>query len=443
MTQHAVSLRGPLPPGQQGLPLLGETIPYLRDPQFVAVRQARYGNIFSTHLFGHPTVIMVGAEANKFVLSQGMSHFSWGQGWPATIKRLFPCSLIMQDGEEHQRNRQIIAPAFHGRALTGYWETMLRLTDKYLAKWGEKFSFVWLEEFKRLTFEIASELLLGSVAGAETDRLSKLYTDLIHGTLTLPLDWPGTPFRRALQAREHLLSHLEHAVERRRAEPSTDVLSMLVQAQDAEGQGLSTEEIKSQALLLVLAGHETTSSLLTSLCLALAQHPEVWDKARAEQAGLPAELTMEQLRAMPYLDQVLHEVERLWPPTSVGFRAVVEPFEFGGYVVPAGWRACFRIIETHLDPAIFSDPSLFDPDRFSPERNEHKKQAFSLVGFGGGPRICVGMSFALMEAKIVAAQLLRNWTWDVLPSQDLSYSVIPSLHPRDGLRVAFRRRAAA
>ena len=154
------------------------------------------------------------------------------------------------------------------------------------------------------------------------------------------------------------------------------------------------------------------------------------EKAEAEK--------LEQLQQMPYLDQVLSETERLHPPVAGGFRGVVKSFEYEGFTIPAGWRLQYNILETHLDPSIYPNPTHFDPDRFSPERAEHKKQPFSLIGFGGGPRICLGMAFAKMEMKLLMAHLLRGYQWDLLPNQDLDLAIVPTRRPKDNLQVFFR-----
>ncbi|MBW4575366.1 MAG: cytochrome P450 [Aphanothece sp. CMT-3BRIN-NPC111] len=438
-TEPARSL--PLPPGSFGLPVIGETIAFLRDPQFVQRRQKKYGSIFKTNILGRPTVIMLGAEANRFMLSSEMHRFSWREGWPDTFKELLGGSLFVQEGAEHQRNRKLLMPAFHGKALANYVATMELLTLKYLEKWEQLGTFTWFPELKQLTFDIASALLIGSQLGPQTAPLSQWFSELTNGLMALPLRWRWTTYGRALQARDRLLAHIETAVLNRQQEPAHDALGLLVQSRDEQGKGLSMQELKVQAMLLLFAGHETTTSTLSSLCMALAQHPEVMARARAEQQRLKSDrpLTLEQLRQMTYLDQVLREVERLYPPVGGGFRGVVESFEFNGYYVPKGWQALYNCNATNRDRRIYTEPERFDPERFAPSRAEDKKQEFSLVTFGGGPRNCLGMAFAQMEMKIFAAYLLRNYTWELLPKQNLTLDPIPTLHPRDGLRVRLRR----
>ncbi len=441
MTSKGAIASRPLPPGSFGLPVIGETLSFLSDPDFAIKRQKKYGSIFKTKILGRPTVIMVGAQANQFILSSNMHRFSWRNGWPDTFKELLGESLFLQEGDQHRRNRKLLMPAFHGSALANYLATMERITKSYLEKWESLGSFTWFGELKQMTFEIASTLLIGSEPGPLTARLSQWFTELTTGLFAIPLRFSWTPYGRALLARDQLLAHIEQAVLKRQKEPASDALGLLVQSRDEDGNGLSLEEIKVQALLMLFAGHETTTSMLTSFCMALAQHPEVLERARAEQQRIGADgsLTLEQLKQMTYLEQVLREVERLYPPIGGGFRGVEEEFEFNGYYVPKGWLALYRISASHRDSQIYTECDRFDPDRFSPERAEHKKQEFSLVGFGGGPRICLGIAFAQMEMKIFAAHLLRHYTWKLLPQQNLTLDPVPTLHPRSGLRVEFQK----
>jgi retinoid hydroxylase len=433
----------PLPPGKSGLPWIGETISFLTDPNFATKRRKQYGTIFRTHIIGKPTVVMSGAAANKFILATHFDKFSWRDGWPDNFKELLGASLFLQEGAEHQRNRKLLMPAFHGKALVNYVETMTEITDRYLAKWVQIGELTWFPELKNLTFEIASVLLIGSAPGAETTELSRLFTELTNGLFTLPLNWSYTTYGRAIAARDKLLAHIETVVLERQQQPTQDALGLLVQSQDEDGNRLSVAELKVQALLLLFAGHETTTSLIASLCLALAKYPEVLAQARAEQIqiGLETPISIESLKQMTYLDRVLREVERMYPPVGGGFRGVVEEFEFNGYRVPKGWQVLYRIPEAHFDPAIYPHPTDFDPDRFAPERYEYKPSDYTFATYGGGSRICIGMAFAQMELKIIAAKLICHYSWELLPNQNLTLDQIPTLHPRDGLKVKFQKLA--
>ncbi len=424
----------PLPPGKRGLPVIGETLQLLFDPKFAEKRYKRYGAIFKTRLLGRPAVFMIGSEAAEFVLFSHMDHFSWQDGWPESFKLLLGRSLFLQEGDEHRRNRRLMMPAFHGPALSRYVATMEHITQSYLSKWEQQQAFVWYDEFKQLTFTIASQIFLGTPPGEDTVRLSRLFTTLTNGLF-------GLGMRRAIAARNQLLDHLTVVIQQRQQNPTDDALSLLIQAQDEEGNRLSLEEIRAQAMLLLFAGHETTTAMLTWICLELARHPEVLQRAREEQRQLAVHgaLNLEQISKMPYLDQILNEIERLHPPIAGGFRGVIKPFEFNGFHVPAGWLLQYSILLTHQQADVYPQPDRFDPDRFSPDRQEAKQKPFSLIGFGGGSRICIGLAFAKLEMKLVLAHLLRSYAWELLPKQRLEPVLIPTRRPKDGLKVRFRK----
>lgn len=430
-----------IPPGKFGLPILGETVAFISDPyHFVNQRYHQYGSIFKTNLIGKPTVVMVGPEAIEFILASHIECFSWREGWPDNFKTLLGESLFLQDGAEHRKNRRLMMPALHGPALANYVTSMEDITRSYLRKWEEKQEFTWFEEFKQLTFDIANQLLLGTNSGEDNIYFSKLFQTLTNGFFAInPLALPFTKLGKAITARNQILEYLTQVVKERQQNLSQDALSLLIQAKDEDGNRLSEQEIIAQSVLLLFAGHETTTAMLTWLCVELARHPEVLRRAREEQLQFASDsLTLEQLGKMPYLEQILWEVERLHPPVGGGFRGVVKEFEFNGFHVPAGWQLLYSIFVTHRLEEIYPEPERFDPDRFSPQRQENKKYPFSLIGFGGGPRVCIGIAFAKMEMKIVAAHLLRGYHWEILPHQSLEPLRIPTNRPKDGLQVRFQ-----
>ncbi|BAU13991.1 cytochrome P450 [Leptolyngbya sp. NIES-3755] len=424
----------PLPPGKFGLPLIGETLEFLIDPKFVEKRYHKYGAVFKSHILGKPAVFMVGAEAVEFLLSSGFDNFSWREGYPETFHKLLGRSLFAQEGEEHRRNRRLIMPAFHGAALARYFEIMDKLICKYLVKWEQQYEFKWFDEFKQLTFEIASQIFLGTDTSDEAKRLSDSFATLTAGFFSFP-KLPGSRFHQSMKARQALLDHLDQVIDRRRKQPTDDALSLLIQAEDENGDRLSHKEVRDQALLLLFAGHETTTAMLTWFALELARHPDVLEKARSEQNQFDHPITSDQLTKMPYLDQILNEVKRLYPPVPGGFRGVIKPFEFSGYHIPQGWLAQYSILFTHRLPELYPNPETFDVDRWK----DTKQKPFSLIGFGGGSRICIGLAFAKLEMKLIAAHLLRNYNWELLSNQSLKPVLIPTCRPKDGLKVQFQK----
>lgn len=353
-------------------------------------------------------------------------------------------SIGVQTGSAHQVLRRQLFQAFQPRALENYATTMEEVTHDYLQKWEQRETLTWYNELKKYTLDIACRLFVG-ISTAEDEHLEAVYETWSDGLLSIPVPFPFSKFARAVRAREQLLAQFDAMIDQRQQQSSDkqDVLSLLLQAKDETGNALSRAEIKDNLPGMLVAGHETLTSALTSLCLLLAQHPEVLEAVRVEQAqlGFPTLLTQETLKQMTYLEQVLKEVLRMMPPVvRSGSRKVLEACEFDGYCIPQGWDVFYQIQETHQEPSIYTQPERFDPERFSPERSEDKQKTFSHIPFGGGIRECLGKEFARLEMKMFAALLIRGYEWELLPGQNLERVVLPFSRPRDGLKVKFWRR---
>jgi cytochrome P450 len=428
-----------LPPGNLGLPFIGETISFLRDPDFVRDRRKRYGKVFKTQLFGRPTVYITGAEANRFLFSNENQYFS--VTWPHSTKVLLgSASLALQTGSEHHKRRKLLSQAFQPRALAEYMPAMTDITHSYMQKWARLGTLAWYPELRKYTFDVACKLLLGTQAAADS-HLGEWFEKFSEGLFTIPIALPWTKFGRALRCRQQLMTAIEKIVLERQQQPSSnqDALGLLLQARDDDGNSLSLQELKNQILLLLFAGHETLTSALTSLCMLLAQNPQVLEDARAEQQhlGFAEPLTFENLKQMNYLEQVLKEVLRFIPPVGGGFREVIKPFEFNGYLIPQGWTAAYNVGLTHEDLSVYTQPEVFAPQRFAPEQAEDKTKPFGYIPFGGGLRECLGKEFAKLEMKLFAALLIRDYNWELVPEQNLELVMIPVPHPRDGLQIKF------
>jgi retinoid hydroxylase len=429
----------PLPPGEKGLPLIGETISFLTDSNFNQKRLAKYGKVYQTSIFGRPTVMMVGSEANTFLFRNENKYVV--STWPKSTKVLLgQASLAVKNGSFHTSRRKLLYEAFQPRALASYIPTMEKITNEYLQKWEKSGTLTWYPELRNYTFDIASNLFIGSDGGSQTP-IGHYFEDWCLGLFTIPISLPWTKFGKALKARQKLLENLEQIIiKRQKAEnPGEDALGLLIQAEDEAGNSLSLEELKDQVLLLLFAGHETLTSAIASFCLLTAQHPEVLQKLREEQNSLKITETptLEDLKNMTYLEQVIKEVMRIIPPVGGGFREAVETFEFGGYRIPKGWVIQYQIAQTHKDEQLYPESDRFNPERFAPNQAVDKQASFGYIPFGGGLRECLGKEFARLEMRLFASKLLQNYQWELVPNYNLELVTVPTPHPRDGLKVKF------
>ncbi|PSO50921.1 MAG: cytochrome P450 [Cyanobacteria bacterium SW_9_44_58] len=430
-----------LPPGNFGLPFIGETIAFLRDKDFVNKRNEKYGSVFKTRLFGKPTIVFKGEKATQFILTNENKYFT--SSWPRSIRILLgPLSLTIQTGHEHKQRRKLLAQAFKPRALSSYIETMEEITQKFLTSWEKQQYLSWYPQLRNYTFDIAFQLFVGLENGSQT-QLRHLFETWSNGLFSIPISLPWTKFGRALNCRNKILNQLDQIIKERqnRSDPGNDALGTLMKAEDEEGNKLSVDELKDQILLLLFAGHETLTSGLTSFCMLMAQHPEILQKVREEQEQFSTSepVTLESLKQMTYLEQILQEVLRLIPPVGGVFREVTEDCEFNGYFIPKGWNVLCQINQTHQEETVYPKPQTYNPERFNPEQPYNPGKTYNYIPFGGGMRECLGKEFARLEMKLFAAHLVRNYQWELVPNQDTELTTVPVPRPRDGLKVKFEK----
>ncbi|MCU0491528.1 MAG: cytochrome P450 [Chloroflexaceae bacterium] len=443
MSESATIANLPLPPGSRGLPLLGENLEFIRSPaQFISTRRARYGDVFSTHILGSPTVYLLGPEANRWIFA-GEGKYLQNQ-WTAGIRQLLgQQSLAMINGDEHRERRRLLLPHFSQESMRGFVPTMQAITERHLEEWANHAGVLTIyPAVQALVFEIAVTLILGDGRDVDQPYLNKLFHTWTEGLFTpLTLNWPVTTFGRAMQARKAMFGYIEQLVRRRmrRDKQPDDILAALLATRDEAGNPLPVEAIVDEVQLLLFAGHDTTVSALSAMLLLLAQHPKVLAQARAEQSQFAPDepLTPDQFRRMPYLLAVINESLRYIPPINGAFRVTTQDVAFGGYRIPEGWTIAVSIRGTHR-----GEPWA-EADNFMPERwlADPKPPMGSFIPFGGGPRVCLGTNFALVEMSVVLTLLLRRYTWELEPNQDLSYQLLPTPRTRSGTRVTFRQRS--
>jgi retinoid hydroxylase len=250
-----------------------------------------------------------------------------------------------------------------------------------------------------------------------------------------------------MAARLELGQTLRRIIAERRASPAEvqprDVLGMIVRARDENGEALSDEQVLGHLNILLVAGHETTTMLAAWVLYYLATMPAQRARIAAELAGLAgdsqAPMTVEMMRGMKHLDNFIRETGRLHPPVLHVPRGVLEDVEFAGYTIPAGTQIRLALAATHHLPEVFANPEEFDPDRFAPPRDEEKRTPYALVTFGGGSRICIGINFANIEVKALAAHVLRHYQMEpVRAAPPVQAGFITTVIP-DGLPMRIRQ----
>jgi retinoid hydroxylase len=417
------------------LPWLGAAFSLLSHPgRFFLEGYRRHGSVFRFRFFGRDHVALIGAEANRLILADARECFSHACGY-AEVTPLLGDGLLFQDGPVHARNRKLMTPAFHQRGVNRYFDVMLAGARAHVERWAGEGRGAMYDRFRRLTFEIMARLILGVRGNVEIERLSRLNDRLARALTAFPrTSWGWSRYGRGVRARDELRAYLRGVIRARRGELGDDALGLLMAARDESGDALSEDDLVEQAMILMFAGHETTTSMLTSFLDALHRHPETRERLVTEQRAVVADgpLELDHVKRFEFLDCVLKEVERLWPPICLLQRGVVADVEHAGFRLPAGTSVMFSPWTTHRLPELFAEPDRFDPERFAAPRREDRAVPYALIGFGGGPRLCIGEAFAKMEAKVVASVLLRDYRWTLDPTPPrLRY--VPTLHPAGGL----------
>jgi retinoid hydroxylase len=410
---------------------------------FLAQMYERHGPIFRARAWwGDDVVYLVGPEANRFVLSSNRLKFSHHIGWGQRLGviDMFGDGLLTMDGAEHDQHRRMMNPAFTISYMDRYLPLMNRIIRERGAGWAEQGEVDIYEEARKITFDVAAEALTGLCSGPEVDRFRELFVHILN--LELMIEEGADYDQQLALLKSELYSLLLPKIHERRQNPTDDVLGMLVRARDDAGRALSDEQLIAHTNILLVAGHETSTSLSAWLLYLLAQHPTYLRRVLDEQAALlapDADPTLDDIKRMKVLDNALSEAERMYPPVADGPRGVVEDFEFDGYLIPAGTFVFYSIAASHVLPSVFAAPDRFDPDRFAPPREEHRRTPYALVGFGGGPRICIGINFAQVEIKAMVAHILRRYRLEAAPGQEIVQFYRGTGSPLNGIRMRVAR----
>jgi len=349
---------------------------------------------------------------------------------------------------EHRRARRLMLPAFHKKRVETYRDQMVALTRQLLDQWTPGTPRDVHAALIDLTMRIATSTLFGVDPTGTGERVGtaiqrSLALSFQPATLLVRVDLPGFPYRRFLD----LVAQIELAVrqiiaeKRARGGDDGDVLSMLIQAQDEDGSHLSEDELVAHAELLFIAAHETSSNALAWTLFLLSQHAQiVADLLDELDAVLHGDApTVDQLRPehnqLPLLERVIKESMRVLPPVPWNARVAAQPSDLGGYHLPANTEVVMSIYHTQHDPALYPDPARFDPARWA----THDYGIFEYVPFSGGPRMCIGATFALMEIKIVLAMLLQRYRFELVSGARIDRLVTATMGPRNGVPMVIRR----
>ena len=440
----AAPLQPPIP-GPAPLPVMGargNLLRFLGDPiSYMERVYRRYGALASMTEGELSQVLAFGPEYNRLLLGDAARFYSIFETItsPQVKARRRGMGLLNMNGEQHKQQRRLMMPAFHRKQVEGYRDDMVAFTRQALDGWRPGHTLDVAREIGHLTLRIACRTLFGLDVSDGAPELRRLVNRLFATNqfapqnMLLQVDLPGTPFHRMLRNAARLEDAILELIARKRAQPAGqhDVLALLIHARDEDGTQMSDYELIGHTRTLLLAGHETTANTLLWTLLLLAQHPDILadvvDELDGELGGdAPA---VAQLGRLPLLDCVIKESMRLLPPAAVMSRVGVQTFEIGPYILPPGSIVTLSPYITHRLTELYADPRVFKPRRWE----TLDLSPYEYIPFGAGPRLCIGMSFALMEIKLVLAMLLQRFRLSVPPGTRVNYQLKITLSPRGGL----------
>jgi cytochrome P450 len=401
------------------------------------------GPAFQITMPGFQPAVFVGPESNRRIMVSQRAQFHW-RSPSDPVTKLLRHGLLVEDGPAHARLRALMEPPLHKDRALAHVPAMLAYTDRVLDGWADGSIQDMLVEMRRVALLIFMGTLLDVEFGPEMERLWRPILRAI-GYISpgLWIIWPdlprpgyGAPLARLDDYLYALIRDRRRREAGRAAPGAADLLTQLVHAPE-----MSDDLIRDQILTMLIAGHDTSTALLAWVLYLFGVHPAIMARAAAEVDGVIGRgaITAARLGEMDYLDSVIKETLRLYPPIHIGNRIVTEDTSLCGYDLAAGTRVMASIYLTQRDERHWDEPLHFRPERFAPDRE--RPAAFTYVPFGGGPRSCIGATFAQIEAKAVLARVLQRFTLESI-GREARPRMGATLEPHPGVYLRVRRRAA-
>ncbi len=439
-------------PGLQ-LPKAASTLYWMRRPFAYMDRCVeRFGEPFKVGLLGFPNFVMVHEpETVKAIFADDGETFAAGKFNQSLSALLGERSVLMLDGAEHLRHRKLLMPPFQGERMQRYGQTMLDATDAAIDAWPRKQTFSLHPSMQEITLRVIVRTVFGFEEGPRFEEMARRMRQMLALGSWTPLmipfmrtdlgAWsPWGKFRRALAAADEYI-YEEIDQRRRTGARGTDILSVLLDARDEDGNAMTKPELRDELVTLLVAGHETTATALTWAVRWTLDTPGLLAQVRAQIAAAcraegTTKLSAARAAELPLVDAIVREAMRLNPVIPLVGRVVERPTRVAGYDLPAGTLLVCSIYLAQRRAAVYPDPTRFDPTRFLGK----KVTPTEFFPFGGGVRRCIGMAFALYEMRIVLARMLERADLQLTPRGEIRVQRRSiTLMPSDGLLVRVDR----
>ncbi len=411
----------------------------------------QFGDTFLLNIMGDRQIWTTNPHFAREMLVKQAANFQKDAGYTHEHKglaRFLGQGLLTSNGDFWKRQRKLVAPALHTKRIEAYAQTMVDYTHDHIQDWQHGETRSISQEMSSLTMRIVARTLFNLEVADSVQMIYQAMDDLQDYAVNVQFSpfpaWLPTPMElRARRATHDLAEFVYGTIHERRAsgEDKGDLLSMLLLAEDDEGNRMTDKQAHDEILTMLLAGHDTTANTLNWTWYLLAQHPEIETTLHIEldnvlQGNLP---TLADLRRLPYTLQVIKEAVRLYPPAYSVSREAIEDTVINGYAISKGSVCNLLIYGLHRDKTLWHDADVFRPERFAPE-NEADLPENAYLPFGNGPRICIGNSFAMMEAHLLLATIAQGYELSLAPGQSVEMQPLITLNPKGGLPMTIQRR---
>jgi len=447
------------PPRYKGLPGVGSTFAFVRDPLGFLLRvQQRYPRMATVHLLGRAITLIQTADDARHILQENNRNYHKSEAYK--ILAIFLGNGLLTSEEDFwRRQRKLAQPAFYKQRLALMTDMMAQETEHLAADWHRHATSQprdISQDMLRLTLNIVTKALFSTDVGERVAGISDALDDIMHyadttlkSFIRIPLKYRTPANVRFLAAVEKVEAVIYEIINGRRAQSKQnpglrydDLLDMLMHTRDEEtGETMSDGQLRDEVTTIFMAGHETTANALSWALYLLAQHPEIAQRIRQESQKVFATegtSSFEKAKELRYTLQVVQEVLRLYPPAWIVGRRSLSEDSLGPYAFPADSYFLISTYSLHRHPDYWPEPEAFNPDRFSDE-NSKGRPTYAYLPFGGGPRLCIGNNFALLEMQLVLAILLRDFEVSLLaPDQMVVPDPMVTLRPRGGVKLKIK-----
>ena len=446
------NLTSTAPPGPKAHWITGVMRDYQNDPLGFVTQCAReFGDIVSARFLYVPCFFIYHPDHIEQVLVTQQRNFIKSVSLQTPfMRRLVGNGLLTSEGDFWRRQRKLAQPAFHRERINAYSQTMTAYTERMIASWQAGETRDVHEDMMQLTLEIVAKTLFDADVTDTAREVGQLLSVIVEpfsyqATFKWILDNRlPTPMNRRFHRTAQRLDEIVFGIINERRANKTDrgdLLSMLLAAQDEDGSQMNDQQLRDEAMTLFLAGHETTALAMSWTWYLLAQHPEVEAKLLAEIESVLGGRTptIADLPALKYAEQIIKEALRLYPPAYAMGRQVVQDFALGGYRIPAKSQIFFFQYVTHRDPRFFTEPEEFKPERWT-EDFVKQLPRYAYFPFGGGPRLCIGISFAMMETVLLLTTIAQKFRLQLAPGQTITPLPGITLRPGKGIKMILEKR---